>query len=70
MVEDHEVLIIGAGMSGLGTAARLRESGRHSLAVLEKARRGCGRSAPTGGLPRTARAAPWPIRRRTGRGCA
>jgi len=37
MVEDYEVVIIGAGMSGLGMAARLRESGRHSFTILEKA---------------------------------
>ena len=35
--EDYEVVIIGAGMSGLGMAARLKEAGRHSFRVLEKA---------------------------------
>ncbi|MFF8989329.1 flavin-containing monooxygenase [Streptomyces sp. NPDC014983] len=35
--EDFEIVIIGAGMSGLGMAARLREAGRHDFTVLEKA---------------------------------
>ena len=35
--EDYEVVIVGAGMSGLGMAARLKEAGRHSFRVLEKA---------------------------------
>ncbi|CAM5603822.1 NAD(P)/FAD-dependent oxidoreductase OS=Streptomyces alboniger OX=132473 GN=CP975_33375 PE=4 SV=1 [Streptomyces alboniger] len=37
MDEDFEVVIIGAGMSGLGMAARLKEAGRHGFTVLEKA---------------------------------
>ncbi len=37
MVEDFEVVIIGAGMSGLGMAARLKEAGRHAFTILEKA---------------------------------
>ncbi|MGW0535303.1 flavin-containing monooxygenase [Streptomyces sp. NPDC003032] len=37
MDEDFEVVIIGAGMSGLGMAARLKEAGRHAFTVLEKA---------------------------------
>ncbi|MDO0924259.1 NAD(P)/FAD-dependent oxidoreductase [Streptomyces sp. TG1A-8] len=37
MSEDYEVVIIGAGMSGLGMAARLKEAGRHAFTVLEKA---------------------------------
>lgn len=35
--EDFEIVIIGAGMSGLGMAARLKEAGRHDFTVLEKA---------------------------------
>ncbi|WPO76507.1 NAD(P)/FAD-dependent oxidoreductase [Streptomyces sp. KN37] len=37
MDEDFEVVIIGAGMSGLGMAARLKEAGRNAFTVLEKA---------------------------------
>ena len=37
MDEDFEIVIIGAGMSGLGMAARLKEAGRHTFTVLEKA---------------------------------
>ncbi|MEU9670783.1 NAD(P)/FAD-dependent oxidoreductase [Streptomyces bobili] len=37
MGDAYEVVIIGAGMSGLGLAARLKETGRHSFTVLEKA---------------------------------
>ncbi|MEV0122212.1 NAD(P)/FAD-dependent oxidoreductase [Streptomyces sp. NPDC050703] len=37
MDEDFEVVIIGAGMSGLGMAARLKEAGRRGFTVLEKA---------------------------------
>ncbi|GAA0953812.1 NAD(P)/FAD-dependent oxidoreductase [Kribbella koreensis] len=34
---DHEVLIVGAGASGIGAAIRLRQAGITSFAVLEKA---------------------------------
>ncbi len=34
---DHEVLIIGAGISGLGVAIRLKEQGIHSFIILERA---------------------------------
>ncbi|WP_369213414.1 flavin-containing monooxygenase [Streptomyces flavofungini] len=37
MDEDFEVVIIGAGMSGLGMAARLKQAGRRNFTVLEKA---------------------------------
>ncbi len=35
--DSHEVVIIGAGMAGLGMAARLKLAGRTSFVVLEKA---------------------------------
>lgn len=37
MDEHHDVLIVGAGFAGLGTAIRLRRAGRTDFAVLERA---------------------------------
>ena len=37
MDQHHDVLIVGAGFSGLGAAIRLRQAGRHDFAVLERA---------------------------------
>ncbi len=34
---DHEVVVVGAGFSGIGVAIKLREIGVHDFVVLEKA---------------------------------
>jgi thioredoxin reductase len=44
-MEDHDVIIIGAGPAGLSTAIRLRELGMENVVVLE-------REAEAGGVPR------------------
>ena len=37
LVADHDVLVIGAGFSGIGAGIKLREAGFHDFAILEQA---------------------------------